>query len=261
MHVIRTTTLNLPVDAIVGPPVFTELLEGFREQGVARLFTFVNPGAIALTRRVTDYQDLLAAFDAVLPDGIGMCWAVRVMHKLRAARVSFDTTSFAPAVMEWAVTNHFTVALVGGRPGVAQRAAEQLAKAYPKLEIGLVLDGFGDWTEKIEEIRRHAPDIVICGMGSGQQERFLLSLTAAGWSGFGFTCGGYLDQLADGLHYYPAWIDAANLRWAYRLFREPRRLARRYLIDYGLFAGYLAHALVTGRRGGQQQRLPVSLTP
>ncbi len=258
MHLIRTTTLSLSVDAIVGTPRLTDLLEGFREQGVIRLFTFVNPGAIAVTRRVGDYHELLAAFDAVLPDGIGMCWAMRLLHGLRAARVSFDTTSLAPAVMEWAVANRLSVALVGGRPGVAQTAAEQLVKAYPELRIALVLDGFGDRANKIVEIRQRRPNVVICGMGAGEQERFLLSLAAAGWSGFGFTCGGYLDQLAESLHYYPAWIDAANLRWAYRLVREPRRLARRYLVDYALFAACLARALVTGRRGSQQQLLPLS---
>lgn len=246
MYVIRTTTFGLPVDAIVGAAVFPQMLDWFCQRGVVRLFTFVNPGALAVARRVGDYPELLAAFDVVFPDGIGMCWAMRLLHGLRPARVSFDTTSLAPAVIKWAVKNRFTVGLVGGRPGVAQKAGDQLVKAYPELAISVTLDGFGDRMSKIAELRRRAPDIVICGMGAGEQERFLVSFAAAGWSGAAFTCGGYLDQLSEGLHYYPAWIDATNLRWAYRILREPRRLARRYLVDYALFAGCLGRAILSG---------------
>jgi N-acetylglucosaminyldiphosphoundecaprenol N-acetyl-beta-D-mannosaminyltransferase len=82
-------------------------------------------------------------------------------------------------------------------------------------------------------------------MGASIQERFLLRLVATGWSGFGFTCGGYLDQLVDGMHYYPRWVDAANLRWAYRLIREPRRLSRRYGMEYPYFAARLALSLLS----------------
>jgi N-acetylglucosaminyldiphosphoundecaprenol N-acetyl-beta-D-mannosaminyltransferase len=35
--------------------------------------------------------------------------------------------------------------------------------------------------------------------------------------------------------YYPKWVDTANLRFAYRLIREPRRLWRRYLLEYPSF--------------------------
>ena len=72
-------------------------------------------------------------------------------------------------------------------------------------------------------------------MGVPLQERFLLQLTDAGWNGVGITCGGFLDQLSQGVQYYPGWINSLNLRWAYRLMREPGRLWRRYLLDYPKF--------------------------
>ena len=72
----------------------------------------------------------------------------------------------------------------------------------------------------------------------------LLALVEAGWRGCGFTCGGYLDQLGGGMRYYPAWVDRANLRFAYRLLREPRRLWRHYLIDYQGFTLLFARPLL-----------------
>jgi N-acetylglucosaminyldiphosphoundecaprenol N-acetyl-beta-D-mannosaminyltransferase len=187
---------------------------------------------------------MLGKFTVVLPDGIGMCWAVRLLHGAVAARVSFDTTSLAPLVFQRAAQDGLTIALVGGRSGVAECAASQLRRAFPALRIVAIYPGYGDCSRTITELAALSPSIVICGMGAGPQEQFLIRLAETGWSGIGFTCGGYLDQLAQRLHYYPRWIDAANLRWAYRLIREPRRLARRYGLDYAVFLGRLAWAVV-----------------
>jgi N-acetylglucosaminyldiphosphoundecaprenol N-acetyl-beta-D-mannosaminyltransferase len=49
--------------------------------------------------------------------------------------------------------------------------------------------------------------------------------------------------LNGGINYYPKLIDKWNLRWAYRLCREPRRLGRRSLLDYPAFGLALCRAL------------------
>ncbi|MNN73388.1 UDP-Gal:alpha-D-GlcNAc-diphosphoundecaprenol beta-1,4-galactosyltransferase [compost metagenome] len=71
-------------------------------------------------------------------------------------------------------------------------------------------------------------------MGTPRQEDFLIELQESGWLGVGFTCGGYFDQLnsADGGLYYPGFIDRYNMRWAYRIYKEPKRLWKRYFVDY-----------------------------
>jgi N-acetylglucosaminyldiphosphoundecaprenol N-acetyl-beta-D-mannosaminyltransferase len=250
MRIIRTNTLGIRVDAIADAEATSLLLDAFSHSRRATLFTFVNPAAVAVARRIPQYQRLLEEFDAVLPDGIGMCWAMRLLHGVPVTRVSFDTTSLAPLVFGRARQQALTVALVGGRPGVVQRAAYQLDKAYPGIAITATLDGYGDHEAKIRELKTLSPAVVVCGMGTGAQEHFLVSLAAAGWSGLGFTCGGYLDQLANGLRYYPGWIDATNLRSVYRLMREPRRLARRYIVDYSYFLAHLGRALLSRRKDG-----------
>ena len=77
-----------------------------------------------------------------------------------------------------------------------------------------------------------------------------MKLRAQGFSGLGFTCGGFLDQLAESQHYYPAWIDKADLRWLYRLCKEPRRLLRRYTLDYAPFIGMTLGGVLRQRLGG-----------
>ncbi|PWC27618.1 hypothetical protein CR165_16475 [Pseudoroseomonas aestuarii] len=237
----RTLTLGVVVDACRDLSTAVEAVRRqmrlpARARSQAFLVTFVNPATVAATERSIWLRVALQNFDLVLPDGIAMALATGYLSGSSAARISFDTTSLALPVLHLAAEYGSGVVLVGGREGVARRAADRIAERFPGLRILGTWHGYGDMAASVRAVHDTAPDIVICGMGSGPQEEFLLRLRAAGWHGVGFTCGGYLDQTAGGLEYYPAWIDRTNLRWLYRLAREPRRLWRRYLVDYGRFA-------------------------
>ena len=250
--VTKTETVGVPVHAVLTAnpdrtiEAVLELLGDAGREGV--LVTFVNPAAVPLARRSASFRQSLRDFDLVFPDGVGMCLAIKWLHGLTARRVSFDTTSLAPAVFKQACSGDLSVVLVGGGTQVAETARAQLAENFPGIRITGCFDGFGNLEAKASAVKELAPDIVVCGMGSGRQESFLLELKAQGWRGWGFTCGGYLDQLGAGMTYYPAWVDAANLRWAYRLAREPGRLWRRYLIEYSHFGLLVCAARINKRR-------------
>jgi len=243
-----TETVGLPVHALLtahaehAAEAALDLIDSIEQDTV--LVTFANPGVVPLARRSAAFQQSLREFDIVLPDGIGMCVAIHWLYGLPAKRVSFDTTSLAPALFARARSRKLTIALVGGAPQVAEQARAQIVAHFPEIQIIAALDGYGDMAAKANVVRQLRPDIVICGMGSGRQEAFLLELKRLEWRGWGFTCGGYFDQLIGGIAYYPRWIDAANLRWAYRLAREPGRLWRRYFIDYSYFGVLVCAAKV-----------------
>jgi N-acetylglucosaminyldiphosphoundecaprenol N-acetyl-beta-D-mannosaminyltransferase len=242
-EIVRTHTLGIRVDSVALTDL-RQLIEMAAWATGPVLFTFVNPSSVILAERDQSYRELLEAFDIVLPDGIGLCWAIQRVHGLQAVRISFDTTSLAPLTFQFARQERMSIALVGGQPGVAARAADQVLRTFPGLKIVATLDGYGDHHAKVRELQSLRPGIVIAGMGAGTQEQFLVRLTEAGWSGLGFTCGGYLDQLVQGFLYYPRWIDATNLRWAYRLVREPSRLGYRYAVEYPYFVARLALSLL-----------------
>lgn len=208
------------------------------------LVTFVNPHSWGIARSRPQYREQLERFDLVLPDGIGMSKAVQWIHRLSATRISFDMTSLAPDVLSLAAEQRYSVVLIGGPPGCAERAASQLQAAFAGLRIAAALDGYGDVDERVAQIAALQPHVVICGMGAERQEDVLIALVRTGWSGCGFTCGGFLDQLSERAFYYPGWVDRYNLRWAYRLAKEPRRLWRRYLLTYPAFITAMAAELL-----------------
>ncbi len=241
---VRLDVFGVPVDAYPSLSSFMSTVRQKIASGETFLTTFVNPGSIKLARHNSGFAQALTCFDAVLPDGVGVVRAIEKLRKREACRISFDSTSAALPVFELASELDLGVALVGGGEGVAARAASQLQRHFPNLRIVAAMSGFGDLEEKRELLSRIKPTIVVCGMGSIAQEDFLISLADRGWHGCGFTCGGYLDQLDTGLLYYPGWVNRLNIRFAYRLFREPQRLWRRYLVDYSEFCFlYLKAAL------------------
>lgn len=244
----RASVLGLPAVLACDANDVVQFVEQRMQEHAPLLATFVNPASVSVAAANAAYRLNLFDFDLVLPDGIGFAKAAQWLYGRPAARVSFDSTSLAVPVLATAVQQRSSVALVGGGPGVALAAKGRLLDCFPTLRVIDALDGYGDMDSKAEYVAQRTPDVVICGMGAGPQEDFLLRLRARGWKGCGFTCGGYLDQLSCGFQYYPGMVDRLQLRWAYRLWREPRRLWRRYAIQYPLFLAKLAIGLAIGER-------------
>jgi N-acetylglucosaminyldiphosphoundecaprenol N-acetyl-beta-D-mannosaminyltransferase len=240
--------------AVLGIPVSVQPIDDFaaraesRAAGHALTISFVNPYACYLARTHDDYTDLLAGLDMVACDGVGMVAAARLAGLSRVKRESFDFTSMAGPVFSWASESAVRVQLVGGQEGVARCAARELEQLYPSLKIVACYSGFGDEPNAaIAQARSDRVGLIVCGMGAPRQERHLAALRATGWAGIGITCGGFFDQISSGPDYYPPWVDRFNLRFAYRLVREPRRLWRRYLLEYRYFLLGLAGLAFTTR--------------
>jgi N-acetylglucosaminyldiphosphoundecaprenol N-acetyl-beta-D-mannosaminyltransferase len=199
------------------------------------LVTFVNPLAVKLIGSDPAYCANIHRMNLVFCDGIALAWAARRIARYPIERISFDSTGLAPSVFAIAQDHGRMIALVGGRPGVAGAAAARIRELFPRLHIVAAADGYRPVDELVRTIVDLDPDIVVCGMGAPHQEEFLVALAEGGWRGTGFTCGGYLDHLVDGFDFYPAIVNRLNLRWLYRLAREPRRIGYRVVFEYAPF--------------------------
>ena len=71
----------------------------------------------------------------------------------------------------------------------------------------------------------------IC-VGSPQQEMVALAARELGTAtGVGLCCGASLNFLSGSTARAPAWMRNARLEWLHRIWSEPRRLVKRYLVD------------------------------
>lgn len=199
------------------------------------IVTFVNPNAFHLRSIDQGYANMLWHFDLILADGIGVVKALQWVNGEKVERQSFDTTSLFHPLLSRLNGSRRSLCIVGGEPGVAHRAMHKMRRAYPDIDYRGSLDGYQEFNRIIEWIKGRGSDVVLVGMGAPSQEAVLLRLKQDGFNGLGLTCGGFLDQYVSNDTYYPQMIDRLDLRWLYRLIREPRRLRRRYLIQYQAF--------------------------
>ncbi|CAM3454806.1 MULTISPECIES: WecB/TagA/CpsF family glycosyltransferase [Halomonas] len=196
--------------------------------------SFINPFSLGVVAQELSSEE--CAKIKFYADGIAIVIYARLFKNKKITRTSFDDTSLAPVVFNHALQQNSTVTLVGGTEDNIQKAKMLLEIKYPGLQVVLARSGYfnSDDEYKLFLKQSNSTDILIVGMGAGKQERVLLDMRESGWKGTGFTCGGYLDQLveAKGLDYYPELVNKLHLRWLYRIFKEPRRLSKRYFKDY-----------------------------
>ena len=78
----------------------------------------------------------------------------------------------------------------------------------------------------------HPARVTVLAVGMPRQERLAAAIAATGQAvGIGLCVGSALEFLVGAHTRAPAWIQDAGFEWLYRLLREPRRLARRYLVQ------------------------------
>jgi N-acetylglucosaminyldiphosphoundecaprenol N-acetyl-beta-D-mannosaminyltransferase len=191
--------------------------------------TFLNPFSYLLAR---SNKDQLSHFNINI-DG-GLLVILLNLFGFKYKRKSFDMTSLAPVVFNDAIKNNKSIYFIGSKPIVIDLAIKNIQEQFPELNICGYRDGYINDNEMVvvlDIINSLKADYVICGMGTPLQEQFLIDLQKSGWTGEGYTCGGFLHQTAAGIKYYPNWINTLGLRAFFRMYDEPK-LIKRYFIDY-----------------------------
>ncbi len=193
---------------------------------------FLNPFSYIKLRK---HKDIVQHCDNIMVDGQFLVNILNFFCKKKFIRKSFDMTSLAPIVFEEAVDSNKSIYFIGSDQQSITSAVNRFKASFPDMKIYGYRNGYfsseSERNKTIHEIALLNPDIIVVGMGTPLQERFLVDLKLNSWNGEGYTCGGFFHQSAKKLNYYPEWIDRMQLRWLYRIYDEPK-LFKRYAIDY-----------------------------
>jgi exopolysaccharide biosynthesis WecB/TagA/CpsF family protein len=172
----------------------------------------------------------------VLPDGVGVDIAARWLGGAPFA-ANLNGTDFTPELLRTA-PRPLRVALIGGRPGVAERAAATLHDLDNRHAFGPILSGFADGTATsawLNALDTHPADIILVAMGNPKQEFWIAERLTARHGSVAMGVGALFDFLAGEVTRAPEAIRKLRLEWAWRLALEPQRLFRRYVLGNPLF--------------------------
>lgn len=185
----------------------------------------------------------------VFNDGVGVDLASRVLFGTRFPE-NLNGTDFIPRYLRLSRHRH-RVFLIGGKPGVAVKAAHRLERIAPQHKFVGACHGYyrqADLPRILAQIKQSGADILLVAMGNPHQEAWLNEHLEKTGCLLGFGVGGLFDFMAGIVPRAPNWVQAARLEWAYRLLQEPARLWRRYLIQMPLFLLRISQQWLTGAR-------------
>ena len=198
---------------------------GMIDEGGFHYVVTPNPELVDRARREEPFRQALNGADLVLPDGIGVVYAARLLgRRLKGRCPGID---FAGKLMEHMARTGLRLYLLGAKPGVAEAAAARLEIRYPGLTICGTHDGyFQEDAPVVEEIRRAGADVVFVCLGAPKQEYWMVKNGPATGAKLMAGLGGSLDVFAGVVERAPEAWQKLGLEWLYRLTREPKRIGR-----------------------------------
>lgn len=175
----------------------------------------------------TSVRKLLNSSDMNIPDGTG----VFLLSRLCGVKLYERMTGigFAESLLDFAQTRNLSVFLLGGKIGVAQKAAEELKKLYPALNICGTHHGYFDKhgkenrmvTDKINALR---PQILLVCFGFPLQEKWIVgNMSSLPSVRLAAGLGGSLDAWSKSVKRAPEIWQKAGFEWLWRALHEPRR--------------------------------------
>lgn len=248
----HTRILGVRVDALTLAGLLSRVVTLARSSG-PHLVCYVNADCLNLAARDRRYRAILQGAEVVYADGMGVVWASRLTERPLPERITLGEC--LPDLCRIAEAEGLRLFFLGGLPGVARRAAARLRREFPRLAIVGTHHGYSASAEEDEavlaQIRAARPHLVLVGLGAPRQEKWMWQHREDLDVPVLWGVGGLFDYYAGRVPRAPVWVGRAGFEWLFRLWLEPGRLWRRYVLGNAYFilrAGslLLADGLVVG---------------
>jgi N-acetylglucosaminyldiphosphoundecaprenol N-acetyl-beta-D-mannosaminyltransferase len=235
----RMRVLGVPV-SLVNMETAAQTILRWAKSGPAKTIFVRDIPSLMLTLKDTVLLAFHEQANLVVPDGTPLTWVGR----LRGYGSKIGRTpgvELMEKICRESLHEDLGHYFFGGKSGVVDKMKEILTARYPGLRIvGIYSPPMMDidarrplnedeWRE-IEAIRQARPDFIWVGMSSPKQEFWMMKASPQLDHGVFLGVGAAFDFLSGAVPRAPSFMRDNGLEWLYRLFKEPRRLWRRYLI-------------------------------
>ena len=125
-----------------------------------------NPEIVDLCRRDSVYMGIVNHAALVLPDGVGIIYAAKILGEELYGKVA--GVEFAEHLVAAMAKEQMRLYLLGAKPGVAEQAGKNLCEKYPGLVIAGTHDGyFTDPQEAVDAVNScGGADVVFVCLGA-----------------------------------------------------------------------------------------------
>ncbi len=184
-------------------------------------------------------KELKAVYDnasLILTDGKPLLWIAKWYGTPIKEKIS--GSDLFPLLCERSAQKGYKMFFLGAKEGVAAKAAANLMKRYEGLNVvDTYSPPFGFESNQLEinkiknMITKSKPDILIVGLGCPKQEKFMYHYCKELDVPISFGLGASFDFEAGNIKRAPKWMANHGLEWLFRITQDPKRMAKRYLVD------------------------------
>jgi N-acetylglucosaminyldiphosphoundecaprenol N-acetyl-beta-D-mannosaminyltransferase len=222
---VRREVLNYPVD-IVQTGQALSIVEAAWENHQALHLATLNAEMVIQAQNDRELDRIIHHADLIVPDGAGIVWALRLEGILAKRLPGID---LAEAILASAAQKQIKVALLGGRPQVMAALSLRLPRIYPRLNLVFLENGYYSKDKEkalVDRMVAADPQLILVALGVPKQELFIDRYRERFPHTVMIGVGGSFDVWSGVVKRAPAFFQALNLEWFYRLLCEPWRLER-----------------------------------
>jgi N-acetylglucosaminyldiphosphoundecaprenol N-acetyl-beta-D-mannosaminyltransferase len=235
MQILGVKIDNLTMDETL------QKIEGFLRDNQQHYLVTPNPEFLVKTQEDKEFKEILNQADLAVPDGIGLIWAARFLGQPLKQRIT--GTDLMEKICQRAAQKEWSVFLLGGQGGVAEKAAKNLKKKYPGLKVQSTEEIIiasetrqfrGSQNEIASSLTLFAPRndslspvILFVAFGAPKQEKWIVqNLEKMPSIKLALGVGGAFNFIAGRIQRAPKFLQRVGLEWLWRLFCQPWRIKR-----------------------------------
>lgn len=244
----KGSVVGIPFDNLSMAQAVTRICDAVQWPGLTRV-AFINADCVNLASKNAAYREALQTADYVFADGIG----IKIAGQLVGCPIkeNVNGTDLFPRLCGALAGTGIRLFLLGGRPGVAERVRDWIESHTPGVTVCGLRHGYYSASEQddvIREMDRCRAEIVLVAFGAPKQELWIRDVLSRSQVRVAIGVGGLFDFYSGRIPRAPLWIREMGLEWTYRLYQEPRRLWRRYVIgNVAFLMRVVVHRLRYGR--------------
>ena len=243
---LQTNVLGVDFDNITLDDAVALCLDYTKSRNAHYIVT-PNPEIVMMANKNSLFKAAIAASSLTVADGIGVLYASKIIGRPLKGRI--PGIDLASKLIEELAKQNKSVFLFGSKPGIAEKAADNLTAAYPGLVICGTENGyFTDDSLIIEKINTQSPDFLLVCLGAPKQELWMHKNAHQLSVGVMAGLGGSLDVFAGVVDRAPERWQKLGLEWLYRLLKQPSRIGR--MAKLPMFLVYAVFERLKGNRHG-----------
>lgn len=254
-QVAKVNILGVSVGAYTMDSLLAQVESLIAAPGCAVAYA-VTAHTLHLTYQHPDFLEAIHQADVVYADGASLVPAARLLKGRIPEKLA--TADLWPRLCELAVLKGYRFFLVGGEPGLAERAKAKAIEQYPGLQIVSTHHGYFDLADEqiVTMINAVRPHILWVGMGDPRQLLWVEAVKKHLEVALVIPCGGMFKIIAGDLQRISFHWRQRGFEWAYRLIQEPA-IWRRYLLELPVFAVRVLAQRFYGHRAKHPSKSPL----